>query len=228
MIEYARNVFSKVASDKFLEENGIIATLDGYYPKCPGCVLFHKEHLLVYGKFHVPNDKLHLIGGFNGLYVEICWGDIKNEPCSDPKTSWYPYCEFSEALFKECNATNIRTKSKDLCYCEDSRPKRWNALLLNSLFTLEDMAVRFTFHYRGIWEPVTNKATLNITDLIKLGHIVHNRVLSPGQKIEQARYIRTYSVAASTSFALCSVTVDLLLDMVSVAFAYAVVGFVLS
>ncbi|XP_059176288.1 uncharacterized protein LOC131955970 [Physella acuta] len=202
---------TSLISPEFQDRNGIIASIDGYIPRCPGCVVFGKDDLLVYGSMHVPQDKMHLMD--NAYFItEVCGFDMD---CSEYEYPWMSWCFFHPEFTKGCDS--VKRTYEHECYCQDAEPKRWYAYLHGVLFERTDMTIRFFFEpdaENGIWEyrpPLIANSTLKIQDLIDRGHIVFDRKVSDARR--------------STNRSTCR-TSDFSLQMTSVAIILAIVGLV--
>ncbi|XP_059140443.1 uncharacterized protein LOC131928424 [Physella acuta] len=165
--EYVQEAGSEVSLN-FLNQNGLVATLDGYLPRCPGCVVFGRDPLYVYGTMYVPNNKLSLMN--RGIfYLEVCgW----NEDCQNYQKQHNKYCSFQKHFVTSCE----REKSTSTnCYCHDFEPKRWYARIIPEAFVRPDMTIRFLFdtdmNSRAARGPYIKNQTLFIKDLIDLGFI---------------------------------------------------------
>ncbi|XP_059145958.1 uncharacterized protein LOC131933184 [Physella acuta] len=165
-------------SQVFQDQNGIVATIDGYIPRCPGCVVFGQDPLIVYGSMHLPQDKLHLLENAYFL-TDICAFDMD---CSDHIYASMPYCLFNTVFLHGC-ASEVRQWMHE-CYCDDAEPKRWYAWLDPIMFEKSDMVIRFLFEadaLNGFFEhrpPYVENSTLFMQDLINRGHVVFKRQVS--------------------------------------------------
>ncbi|XP_059152824.1 uncharacterized protein LOC131938700 isoform X2 [Physella acuta] len=176
LMDLVQDVHLLPTSQEYLNENGMIATIDGYVPRCPGCVLFKTDDLLIYGTMHVPKERLYLLNT-GRFYVERC-GYPEDDKCSEYKRDWY-LCAYFDEFSRGCNAT--RRKYNQDCWCDDSTPKRWYALIRSHWFKREDTAFRFVFDpapridTHADRAPFERNNSLFIPELIERGHIVLRR-----------------------------------------------------
>ncbi|XP_059160102.1 uncharacterized protein LOC131943832 [Physella acuta] len=172
---------------EFQRANGINATIDGYRPKCRGCVRFGEDELQVYGTFTLPKDKWHLMTrskwfGAPGFAVVMCAIDLRttnNYDCSNYSDlkSWTMFCFYNKDIFKPngCKIWNETPRWQE-CYCRDTEPIQWFATITPRYFRKTSMIIR------AVWDgmilgsprrfPYQPHDTLYIKDLIDRGHIV--------------------------------------------------------
>ncbi|XP_059145987.1 uncharacterized protein LOC131933210 [Physella acuta] len=204
---------------EFQRANGINVTIDGYLPRCPGCVVFGRDPLIVYGKFHLPRDKWHIITPDPAytrpqpsFFVSFCRSGC--EDLADWK-KWFGYCRFGKDFFKpdgcKLNDQIVRKLAYSNCYCDDTEPMRWFALIDPFYFKSPYMIIR------AVWDggdrtkprffPLQKHNTIYLKDIIDRGHIV----------MSQRSTNRSKSWAA-----------DLLLELTSVVLAFGTVAFFMS
>ncbi|XP_059158403.1 uncharacterized protein LOC131942514 isoform X2 [Physella acuta] len=203
LTEYVQVIILVATTQKYLNENGIIATIDGYRPNCPGCIRFGIDDLYVYGRMHVPKEKLYLMDK-GRFYLEIC-GMKRDGPCSVYKSDWMTFCSFKLQLKVGCEN---RLMSKYIpCWCNNTIPMQWLAQITHPFFERKDMALRFifdpapnpnTFADRA---PFEKNNTLFIPDLMERGHIV-NVTYSSSRSTSKSRSMspETHRIHTITSF----------------------------
>ncbi|XP_059145989.1 uncharacterized protein LOC131933213 [Physella acuta] len=202
---------------EFQRANGINATIDGYLPRCPGCVVFGRDPLIVYGKFHLPRDKWHLLTRDRTrpepiFLVSLC--DYGCENYAD-RDLWYQFCRFGKNVFTPngCKLMDTRPKfSMEDCYCEDTEPMLWFAVIKPSYFKETNMVISAVwngeYRERPRFFPHRSYNTIYLRDLFARGHIVRPRQRSTN---------RSKSWAA-----------DLLLELTSIVLAFGTVAFFMS
>ncbi|XP_059158413.1 uncharacterized protein LOC131942523 [Physella acuta] len=209
LTEYVQVIILVATTQEYLSKNGIIATIDGYRPSCPGCIRFGIDDLYVYGRMHVPKEKLYLMDK-GRFYFEFC-GSRFDGPCTNYKSEWNIYCSYKQELKVGCDK-NIMPPHRP-CWCNDTTPKQWLVRIKYNFFERDDMAVRFIFDPEPNMETHADRApfeknnTIYIPDLIARGHIVKPK---------------TQSRSTNESW---SMSPDLLLEMMSVVLVFCTFRF---
>ncbi|XP_059145988.1 uncharacterized protein LOC131933211 [Physella acuta] len=204
-------------SREFQRANGINATIDGYLPRCPGCVVFGRDPLIVYGKFHLPKDMWHIMTQdppplqtepiFFVLFCDSGCEDYEN------RSKWSGYCRFGKPFFRQdgCKLSETEPKfSMADCYCDDTEPMLWFAVIQPNYFNKTNMVIRVVWDEEigSRWFPLQTYNTIYLKDIFDRGHIVMSQQRSTNR---------------SKSW-----TSDLLLELTSVVLAFGTVAFFMS
>ncbi|XP_059139808.1 uncharacterized protein LOC131928441 isoform X1 [Physella acuta] len=171
-----------VNSLEFQRDHGIIATLDGYLPRCTGCVVWGRDPLIIYGRMHIPQDTLYVLDEAV-FFAMACALDLdssyKNYDCTNysDHNSYTVACMFNYRMFppNSCQKWEGNPRYQDGCYCDDGEPKLWYAYIPARLFRKTTMTIRFIYDGRTFrqqrWFPYRANDTLFVKDLIDRGHI---------------------------------------------------------
>ncbi|XP_059148569.1 uncharacterized protein LOC131935866 isoform X2 [Physella acuta] len=169
-----------VAKVKPTVSDGMVSHIDGYYPRCPYCMIYGLDTPLIYGTIHMT-DQDFLRDHDKGFHVETCMpGD--SQGCDQWSKGWTKLCSFRNEFSTGCMMPMKTTKPH--CYCINTMPKRFYAKLPLHLFQQENgktlqVRVRFGKTTDVLSSTITARSLLKMEDLIKRGHLVDVATLVP-------------------------------------------------